>query len=171
VRELRNGLDEILLIGLTQREPVEPPKPAQLIEAKRPARLGKNDKDPFCFLAGARPPRASAGPIVLERAFGIIRERSPRTRFRSGRSQRLLLKLIGEGRANRQSPEALNPPLTLFQIDGACAQVPMQQLAAPNVEVERRASLQVRIPFGIRTLSRFSLPSLCAGERRQRGYK
>jgi hypothetical protein len=58
VWKLRYALNEILLVGLTEREPVDPSQLAKLIVPVRLLRLWKDHKQPVNLLTRTTPPRA-----------------------------------------------------------------------------------------------------------------
>ena len=121
---------------LPQGEPIEPSQLAKLVEAGCLPRLGKDDKQPVNFFTGTRPPRASTRGIVRNSYSGVIRRELHHGLLFSPAPSRYLAQIFGECRPNRQSAETLYPSLALFEIERARAQIPVQELAAPDVEIQ-----------------------------------
>jgi hypothetical protein len=77
VRELRNALDEILLMGLPERKPVKPTLAAQLAKADCLTRVRKNNEQPVDLFTGTGPSWAAAGTILFEHVCRFSCEDQP----------------------------------------------------------------------------------------------
>jgi hypothetical protein len=91
-----------------------------LIKSSRLPGLRENYKQPFNFFSGARPPRASAGVIVIL-TFGVAGEDLPRAGILSRLIKGYLMQLFGKRRPNRKAAKALYATFPLFEIQGAGA--------------------------------------------------
>jgi hypothetical protein len=78
IRYLYDRLDQVLLMRLPKRQPVQPPKTAQFVEFNCLTRLWRHDEHAIDFLTGARPPRASTGRIGTEFLIGMVTQHQPR---------------------------------------------------------------------------------------------
>ncbi len=136
VGELRHGLDEILLMRLAQCKPVKPSQSAQLVEPSRLSRLRKDNKKSINLFIRTRPPRASSRCIMTKFMFGVTSEDRPRARLLTSLIKSSLPQLFSQCRADGKPAETLNPSFALFKIERARAQIPVQELTAPDVKVQ-----------------------------------
>src|SRR5258708_39832531 len=93
------------------------------------------DENTIDFLVGAGPPWAEARRIGAELEIGALCQRAPWA-CRESCLQRIVAELCRERAPHRESAEPLDAPFTLFQVERTGAEVPMQELLAPNVEIQ-----------------------------------
>jgi hypothetical protein len=136
-----------------------------LVELVSLPRLRKDDKQPVYLFTRTRPPRDSARHIIREFLFGVISKNLPCAGFLASSVKCPLAKLLRQSRPNRKPSETLNPSFALLQVEWARAQIPVQELPAPDMKVQ---ALFSRTFFRVEGLSRRgSVNAMSVGDKKK----